>query len=351
MKVLIPIFNFTKAGGFRVLTQLANRGKSFGYEVVIVCPLTKTKPYYPIDVEVYFINNNGDKTDNSYNIELSITEKMISIYKFIKKNSINFDTIIATHYLTTYPALFGNFMKKIYYIQAYEPEFYNEKRNTPKKYLLKTLAWSTYFFPFEKIVNSDLYKKYKNISTENVVEPGLDLNIFSQKKLEKTQKDFTVVGCIGRKEEWKGANDVGKAIEILHNNGVNIKFKVAFNAVDYPSHELVFPDGDSNLADFYRSLDILVAPGHIQLGAVHYPVIEAMACGTSVITTGYVPANNENSYIVPIKSPDKIAHAILEIINNREVALMKLEQAKKDIERFSWENVSNKFYSIIGSKI
>jgi len=28
--------------------------------------------------------------------------------------------------------------------------------------------------------------------------------------------------------------------------------------------------GLNNLADFYRSLDVLAAPGHIQLGAVHY---------------------------------------------------------------------------------
>ncbi|WP_341479706.1 glycosyltransferase [Clostridium algidicarnis] len=67
------------------------------------------------------------------------------------------------------------------------------------------------------------------------------------------------------------------------------------------------PDGDDNLADYYRNLDILVAPGHIQLGAIHYPVIEAMACNVPVITTGYYPANDENSFIVPVKRPDKIA--------------------------------------------
>ena len=347
MKVLIPIFNFTKAGGFRVLTYLANRGKSLGCEVTIVCPLTKTKPYYPLHIETIFIDTNGSITSNNYNLELSTIDKIISIYKFIKKNSDCFDVAVATHYLTTYPIFFGKFKKKIYYIQAYEPEFYDNKKNIFKRNILKFIAWITYFFPFKKIVNSELYKNYKNIRTNNVVEPGLDLDIFFQKNNQESHEMPITVGCIGRKEEWKGANDVGKAVEILHNKGINVKLKVAFNAVDYPLHELLFPDGDSHLADFYRSLDILVAPGHIQLGAIHYPVIEAMACGTSVITTGYTPANDKNSYIVPVKSPERIAQTIMEIIDNREIALKKIEQAHKDIQRFAWSTVSSKFYSII----
>ncbi len=346
MKILIPIFNFTKAGGFRVLTQLSNRGSSLGHEIVIICPLTKTKPYYPLDIKVDFINIDGDIVSNNHNIELSTTKKILSIYNFIQKKSYYFDLSIATHYLTTYPLLLGKIKCKVYYIQAYEPEFH-EGKSFFKKNSLKFIAWMTYFFPFIKIVNSEFYKNYKNIRTDNVVEPGLDLNIFYPKINRETFGNPIIIGCIGRKEEWKGANDVGKAVEILHNSKVNIKFKVAFNAVDYPNHELVFPDSDNNLANFYRSLDILVAPGHIQLGAIHYPVIEAMACGTSVITTGYAPANEKNAYIVPIKSPEKIADAIMEIRHNPKNALAKIEQAKKDIERFSWEDIAIKFYSLI----
>ena len=113
-----------------------------------------------------------------------------------------------------------------------------------------------------------------------------------------------------------------------------LKFKVAFNPVKYKNHELVHPDGDKKLADFYRSLDILVAPGHIQLGAIHYPVIESMACNTPVITTGYYPANDENSFIVPVKRPDKIAETIEMIINDYSVAINKAEKARKDIKQF-----------------
>ncbi|MGL4567899.1 MAG: glycosyltransferase, partial [Fusobacteriaceae bacterium] len=107
--------------------------------------------------------------------------------------------------------------------------------------------------------------------------------------------------------------------------------------------ELVKPDGDNNLADYYRSLDVLVAPGHIQLGAIHYPVIEAMACNVPVITTGYYPANEENSFIVPIKSPEKIAEELEKIYYNYEIAYNKAKEAQKNIDEFSWDRVADKF--------
>ena len=62
------------------------------------------------------------------------------------------------------------------------------------------------------------------------------------------------------------------------------------------------PNCDSELADYYRSIDILIAPSFLQLGAYHYPVIEALACGTAVITAGYLPGNKYNSWILKNES-------------------------------------------------
>lgn len=337
MKIIIPVFGFGKAGGYRVLSNLANEWKK-EVDVEFLTFKDSEEPYFPTNVNINMLpidlNNNFFK-------------KIYYLLKYLNRDKKE-TVILANQNMTVWPTLFSKNKNKFYYIQAYEPEFYDEyKGNKIKKIILKILAWLTYFMPLKRIVNSDLYLNYKNIRSNYVIPPGLDLEVYYPKKLERGNKKTLIVGCIGRVEEWKGAHDVGRAVEILHKKGLDIKLKVAFNPVEYLNHELVKPDGDENLADYYRSLDVLVAPGHIQLGAIHYPVIEAMACNVPVITTGYYPANNENSFIVPIKNPEKIAEVIERIYFNYEEAYKKSQKAQEKIGEFAWEVVAKNFLDII----
>ena len=340
MKILIPIISLGKFGGIKVLSNLANYWTKQGHEVTIIVA-SKQTIYYPLNCKVV----------NLTNIE-SVTrlKTLFLFFKYIKKNSLYFDAIIANHNATVYPIFLASKTKNIYYIQAYEPEFYDEiKNNFLKKYVQKFIAWFSYFLPFTRIVNSNMYINYKNIKASHIVYPGIDLDIyFPKERNPKKNSDTFRIGCIGRKEEWKGSEDVAEAIKILHNKGYkNIEFIVAFNAVSYDNHTLVHPDGDGKLADYYRSLDILITPGHIQLDAIHYPVIEAMATKTPLITTGYFPSNENNSFLVPVKSPDEIAKQIIYVMNNYDKAIIKSEKAYESISQFSWEKLSHKFISII----
>lgn len=341
VKIIIPVFGFDKAGGYRVLSKLASEWSKIEEVEFLTFSDSKT-PYFPTSAKIKALPL---KLNNNF---------LLKVKYFKDEMNRNHKTtcIIANQNLTVWPTLFSKNKNKFYYIQAYEPEFYDEyKGNVLKKYIFKFLAWLTYFMPLTRIVNADIYKNYKNVKSKYVIPPGLDLNIYYPKKLIKENKKTLVVGCIGRIEEWKGSQDVGRAVEILHKKGLVIKLKVAFNPIDYENHELVKPHGDKNLADYYRSLDVLVAPGHIQLGAIHYPVIEAMACNIPVITTGYYPATNENSFIVPIKSPEKIAEILESIYYNYEEAYNKALIAQGKIKEFSWEIVAQKFLDIIKKEV
>lgn len=341
LKILIPVWGFGRSGGYRVLSELSNNWINEGNEVTFVSFFVSDLPYYPTQAKIIWINNAGEMVKNNVDVKNKGNSKtkiysLLSLFNYIKKLSKGYDVILANYNITSIPVFFASNTNNYYYIQAYEPELCQQM-------ILKFIAWLTYFLPFKRIVNADIYTKYKNIRANTVIPPGLDLNIYYPKKLEPDNKETLIVGCIGRNEEWKGSEDVGKAIKILHKKGYKIKLKVAFNPVKYKNHELVHPDGDENLAHFYRSLDVLVAPGHIQLGAIHYPVIEAMACNVPVITTGYYPANEHNSFIVPIKSPEDIAKTIELIMKDYSIAISKAEVAKQMINEFDWESVSNKF--------
>lgn len=350
-KILIPVIGFDKSGGYRVLSELANAWINSGNEVTVCSYWESPQPYFPLKANIVWIDDKGveQNTNILADPKNSGFRRTKALYLYLKKHSKEYDIVLANQNKTAFSTFLGSKTKNFYYIQAYEPEFSNGK--SIKSYINMFTAWITYFFPLVRIVNADIYKRYKNIRSKYVVPPGLDLQNFHPKDLDKSNKRELVVGCIGRHEIWKGSEDVGEAVRILHERGYSVKLKVAFNPVSYKNHELVIPDGDSNLADYYRSLDVLVAPGHIQLGAIHYPVIEAMACNVPVITTGFYPANNENAFIVPIKRPDKIADILISIINDYSLAYAKVAIANKYIQRFDWNIVSKEFIDIFNKEL
>lgn len=347
------MLSFGKAGGYRVLAQLANYWTILGHEVTIVAYYEIQSPYYPINAKIIWINDKGNETTTNvdkYKRKNSGFKKAVYTYRFLKTRSEEYDVVLANENISAWPVIWGSKSNNFYYIQAYEPEFYSN--NSTRGLAHKVLAWLTYFLPLTRVVNADIYKKYKNLKAKYVIPPGLDFTNYYPKTLSCENKPVLVIGCIGRKEKWKGSEDVSEAVRILHSKGYQnkIKLKVAFNPVSYEKHEVVQPNGDENLANYYRSLDVLVAPGHIQLGAVHYPVIEAMACNVPVVTSGYYPADETNSFIVPVKRPDKIAEVLENIYLDYSLAYEKATVAQKQVQEFSWEKVAQKFIDIFEDK-
>ena len=348
MRILIPILGFSKSGGMKVLINFANYWMRQGHDVTILSA-TNDLPYYKVDVKIIY-RDHYSKPYSLFSVRyISILSGLYFLYAFMKRSSENYDFFIANHNLTAYPVYFAGRKKGVYYIQAYEPEFYNVIGSLFKRNFLAFFAWLTYFLPLVRVVNAKIYLDYKNIKANFCVFPGMDISVFRPRsRPKKSSTDKFIIGCIGRLEKYKGTSDVCDAVKILHDQGyTNIKLVVAFNRVGYNDYELIFPDGDQALSQYYRSLDILVTPGHIQLDAIHYPVIEAMATKTPLITTGYFPSKPGNSFLVPVKSPESIAECIRHVINNYDCALSKADLAFYEVQELSWENVSNNFISIL----
>jgi glycosyltransferase involved in cell wall biosynthesis len=177
----------------------------------------------------------------------------------------------------------------------------------------------------------------------------LDLEIFnflSKPARELRDAETITIGCIGRSEPEKGTKYVLNAFEVLFNQDDRYELKVAYgNLPDDWSHErceVVTPKNDLELAKFYKSLDILIAPGTVQHGAPHYPVLEAMACGIPVVTTGYYGADNTTAWIVENKSSSSIVSAVSAITNDREQTCIKSLKALQFAQQLGWEIVSAK---------
>jgi len=347
-RIIIPLWGLFKSGGTRVLSQIGSGLFARHYNVMFIVCDDDSDPYYPIKAPIIYVDYKGNTSNNRNSKSIKPAVRLKALIAAVNNMASTNDIILANYYATSFVAYLSKVKNQFYYIQAYEAWYHG---NGLRDVFFNTCVKLSYELPLVKIVNADIYKHYKNIRAKYVIPPGLDLKNYYPKENNWDGKRPFVIGCIGRKEEWKGSGDVAKAVEILLMEKANIHFKVAFNEVDCSNYELVHPDGDNNLADYYRSVDVLVAPGTIQLGAIHYPVIEAMACNTFVITTGYYPANEENSYIVPVHSPEKIADSIKYIMNNYQEALDKASKAQEVIQQFDWDNIVDSFIDVFEKEI
>lgn len=357
MKILIPMLGFGKAGGYRVLSQLANYWIAGGNQVDFLVHAESDEPYFPTVAGIWYASCSGRiERSKPANLNSSshfrVPRILFSLLLGVLKIAKNYDIVLANHSLSVLPVAlaYSRNVKKYYYIQAYEPEYYALEPGL-KPRILKYLSTISYDLNLTQVCNAPMYIGYKRIKAREWVPPGIDFNLFYPKREIKdlSSAGEIIIGCIGRREPAKGIRYVLDAFEVLSKSDSRYKLHVAFgNLPDswtHPQLTVVMPSNDKELGEFYRSLDILVAPGTEQLGAPHYPVMEAMACGVPVVTTGYLPADESNSWIVEVNDSRSIVSAVLELVANND-RHAKSVRAAEDISAFSWENASKKFMDI-----
>lgn len=356
--IVIPVWGFGKAGGDRVLAKLGAEFQRKGINTLMLSYYYSNEPYYPVECPTMFVDKKGrevtrvDVDDNRqyYQKVVQFVERTNGIRLALNRMANDYNVVLANYSLTAYPVSKSKIENKFYYIQAYEAFDGGGIKQRIKNSLVK----KSYSLGLHQIVNAEFYRDYKEIHADYVVPPGLDLAIYMPKrKYWKPGEGKFTVGCIGRRAAHKGTYDVIEAVRLLRNQGYDIDFKIAFTRFDEECDNYIYeqPDGDENLAAFYRSLDLLIAPCTVQTGAIHYPALEAMASGVPLISTGNYPANDEIAYIVPPCRPDIIAEKAKDIINNYEEAKHKAKHAVERMESFAWSDISNEMIKIIIKEI
>ena len=350
-KIWIPVLDFGRAGGHRVLAELATQWVRAGHEVTFVANARSAAPYFPTEGSVLWIDDSGARLPGTAALQphhgpRRVWRVLRSLHRALELRIQHGDVVLANHSLTAWPvACVRRACCKVYYVQAYEPEYFGLR--DPSRWPLWLLATASYALPLRRIVNAPIYLRYKALRADTWVPPGLDFAKFHARGRRAQVSSPTVMGCIGRREPEKGTACVLEAQRELDRRGVTVELKVAFGnlpaGVDMPPRtRVVVPTSDAELADFYRSLDFVIAPGSLQLGAAHYPVLEGMACGAGVVTTGYLPATPDCAWIVGIASPSEIADAVEGAIARPAEYERRVTNAVAAVAGFDWESVATR---------
>lgn len=346
MKILIPLtVDFGPAGGFRVLSQLANHWIDAGHDVSFLAYQDFDKPYYPTKADIIFFDGFGRIVSDKKRDFAPVKSLQLRWAARRALDQLEADVVLATQSFSAGPVAKSKIKAdKFYYIQADERDFYVD--GGIKDRIYHKIADKSYSYPLNQIVNSEMYRDYRGIKTDRVVFPGLAQDIYYPKKEKLTEKDQFIFGTVGRTQKIKGTFYVIEAFRKLREMyGEKVELHVAFGSDDLSDVDgitVLQPHGDKLLADFYRSLDVYICAGLFQLQAVHYPVIESMASKTALITTGYFPSSEDNAEIIDVESSDAIVKAAQKIMADPESAEKKAIKALEEVTQFYWPTVASK---------
>ncbi|OLB91157.1 MAG: hypothetical protein AUH25_03270 [Thaumarchaeota archaeon 13_1_40CM_38_12] len=113
---------------------------------------------------------------------------------------------------------------------------------------------------------------------------------------------------------------------------------------------------DDTLIKYYRASDVFVLPS-ISTEVMPIVIIEAMACGTPVITTRIhgpmeMISDGRNGYVVDPGDPKMLASAIIDILSNESNLLQMQKNSRLETqEKYSWHVVLNKYFREYGINV
>lgn len=248
------------------------------------------------------------------------------------------------------------------------------RRETLDLFSLGLKSFSRMYISIEqKLVNSadkvtavskscaDELKMYYGIKDVEVVYNGVDTNFFVPS--ERKNEDEPYILYAGSLDALKGLFDLIKSAKEVCREQQNVKFVLAGRGpLEKKLKRFVHNLGlDENfsftghlnqeaLLRYYQNATVFVHPSYHE--GLPTTILEAMSCkipviGTKVAGTSEVVTDGETGFLVPPKSPDKLATAILSLLINKELRESMGINASECIKRnFNWNLISKKFEEI-----
>jgi len=290
MNITFLVENTGCCGGNRTILMLANELLKLGHNVRIIA--NRFIPWLTVPVKI---------------------EEVPYIPAKIKTISPE-EIIIATFWTTAYTAKRLKNQNIFYLCQHYETIF-NEK------------AEDTYDFPFKFITTSNwLRNKILKLHGKDskVIVPGVDRSIFYPRNKKRKYKLLT----LSTPFPWKGLEE----ITIPAYNIVKEKYDVELHTFGTPIFSQLINHGqisDVELAQLYSSSNIYICGSTYESPGL--PILEAMSCGTHVISTA-IGSEEYTNEIIP-RNPMTVASRIESILKEEcTVNQANIERAKS----FTW---------------
>jgi glycosyltransferase involved in cell wall biosynthesis len=284
---LVPEINADKfSGGLLTVLEYANGLSRKGHDVTVF-PIAKSKTPKWFQPEFNIVNASFQRP--SLSVVLKALRKDIMSIRAVLTKALNFfspygsytyqrasqlercrdlpsaDISIATSYESVLPLFLYGAGEKYYFAQHFEPYFASERENPV---LAERDAILTYYLPGIKIIANSTWLSMRLAEIlkkeVRVCVNAIDHNIFfPYSKIERNSERFVVISYGGRKAQWKGIEEMAKAVRIAKRSIPHIEWHVFGDSLLPPKNDLAeyrslgFISG-SDLRLAYISADVML---------------------------------------------------------------------------------------------
>lgn len=215
-----------------------------------------------------------------------------------------------------------------------------------------------------------------------VITPGVNTNLFHRIDKKDAAKhinenpDQKIIMFVGRIEPLKGIDVLMYALKIyLHRNPrSDLKLMIVGGnnherATNYelerlkelqhtlrihPAVEFIPQQPQSKLPYYYNYADIVVMPSHYE--SFGMTALEAMACGTSIITTdtsgvSSILDKELRNLIISANNPLMLATQIESVLKDQKKHEVLQKKVMKKVKEMTWAHVANKTLNLYSSVI
>jgi glycosyltransferase involved in cell wall biosynthesis len=301
MKVVIPVGSLETGGGCKVLVDIANALHDKGHDTEIVI---------------------RDRAPIVYDIKCKVTR-----VPELKKENIPYGDIVLPNFYTTFLPAFEAWPEQcVRLCQGFEPYWvpnpdfaiWTYNQNVP---IISVSHW------LDDQIFNHVGKRGRVVNLG--IEPDI-FNLGTSKEPKRERRKIILYIARDPKKGYalKGYNDFYRAMKLI-NGKYRGKFVVYMmcpeTIMSLPgiANRSFVPKNPQEVARLYRLADVFVSSSWFE--GFGLPPLEAMACGTPVVTTnsgGILDfcEHGRNAFITPPKNPRSLATGIVKVLKNRSLS-------------------------------
>ena len=307
-------------GGSKIILQHCNHLVERGHRVTIVCHFSKPD-WFPLDSKVGFVQPPMGEI----------------LCEYIPKC----DVIVATYWKEIYECVEQNIAPVVYFEQGDTHLF---DPTAMDAYTMQHIRKQIELAPFVYTVSTFAAEKLKDNfnSVAKVIPNAVDKSIFYPSSVREASGSKTVVTAIGSEHiAFKCIINIVAAVAVLRKIGHDIEF--IWISPDAPSLLTTIPvkinPNQLEIGDYLRRSDIYVCASRYESFCL--PVLEAMTCGASVVTTdsGGVRdfvKDKVNALLIEKNSIADIVEKLAKLINNPNLRSELSIAAEETAKKFDW---------------
>lgn len=352
MKINYTMMSNARTGGVIVLANIMNRLVQRGHQISVTMPQKHLDLLSPEidqivggDFQSRF-SRFATRSLNAFYRKIFNNETYLNIYReldILENLTPECDINVATFHMTAFPVFRSEKGIPFYHMQHYEVLFSSDRHT-------KALAKESYYLPLRKIANSLWLRDQVEGKVGGeipIVNPAIEHEVFKPRADKK--KGLKRIVCYGNNADWKGFPDAIEAMKLVLKKRNDVEWIVfGLSPLKFQSNEAPyqFMKGIFNekLAELYSSSHIVICPSWYE--SFPLPPLEAMACGTPIVTTRIGTEDycfhEENSLVVPPKNPYAMSEAILRLLEDKPLSKKLIENGLETAKQFTWDNTVDK---------